>query len=417
MRKAAGQHQKSKAAGIHQGQFSAVLCGREASEGKASAGSLAEDSSFRPLFSRQLQKGFCAFSLALGILVSAAAAGGNSGLSGQLAVSAQSTIGEAAADDFFANFSLTAQAAYVEVNRSQHNGPGTTGGTVDLKTNNAALPPAFGGGEVRVLRDMGGAARGRESQQLSMLIRSADGKVIVVDGGVAADSAHLLESIKSLGGYVDAWLITHPQGDHVGALADILQNHMGEIDIRNVYYNFFDFDWYKEVDEGESGIVWVLMEGLEKLPEDRVHGDMRRGSSVTLSDQLSFRVLNDPQQISGAYTVNDSGLMYDITLAGKHLIILGDMGPDGGDRLLQAGVFDGLTADYVQMSHHGQHGVTQQVYDRLKPKACIWPAPAWLYDAQPGNPSGFDTYQTRAWIDELGVKENYGVKNGDVLLK
>lgn len=313
---------------------------------------------------------------------------------------------------------LTAWAqSYAEVNRERYEGPGATGGTVDLKTDNSEKEPAFGGGELHVLRDLGGLAAGQEHQQLSMVIKSADGKVLVVDGGLAEDSTHLLDTIRSMGGYVDAWLITHPQADHVGALIDILQHHAGEIDIRNLYFKFLPFDWYQEVAEEDSGTVWSLQEELKKLPQDRVHGEMKRGDSVQLSDQLSFRVLNDPQQISDSYAVNNSSLMYDVNLAGKHVIVLGDMGPEAGDKLLAEGVLDGITADFVQMSHHGQHGVTEAFYQALKPKACIWPTPAWLYDAQENNPNAFTTYQTRRWIDALGVTENYGTKNGDVLLK
>ena len=302
------------------------------------------------------------------------------------------------------------------VGRSQYTGPGATGGTVELRTDNKQAQPAFSGGTVHVLRDEAGLQNGAERQMLSMVIRSADGKVIVADGGYSNNSTQLLEQIKSMGGYVDAWLITHPQGDHAGALMDILKNHTNEIDIRNIYYNFFDYNWYKTVDEGESGVVWVLLDEFSKLPQDRVHGGMKRGDSVTLSDQLSFRVLNDPLQTESAYAVNDSGLMYDITLSGKHIIVLGDMGPDAGDTFLKEGVFDGIQADYVQMSHHGQHGVSQAVYQALKPKACIWPTPAWLYDAQPNNAGGFTTYKTRAWIDALGVTENYGTRDGNVTI-
>ena len=51
------------------------------------------------------------------------------------------------------------------------------------------------------------------------------------------------------------------------------------------------------------------------------------------------------------------------------------------------------------------------------PKACIWPAPSWLYDCQKGNINGFLTYETKSWIEDLGIKENYCIKNGDVTIR
>ena len=50
------------------------------------------------------------------------------------------------------------------------------------KTNNFDEPPALNGGEIRFLEN-----KGSDQQQLSAVIRSSDGKVIVVDGGQEAD--------------------------------------------------------------------------------------------------------------------------------------------------------------------------------------------------------------------------------------
>lgn len=304
-----------------------------------------------------------------------------------------------------------AYAAMNGVNSSLYTGPGALGGTTEPRTTNTDRPPVFEGGEVRFLAD-----RTTDSQQLSALIKSADGKLIVVDGGVAADTGHLLENIKELGGVVDAWMITHPQADHAGGLLEILEQNTGEIEIKNIYYNFHDRDWYQKTDPAECGIMWRLEELFQKLPAERIHGEMKRGDTVQLSESLSFRVMNDPYLLEDAYSVNNSSLMYDVELAGKHIVFLGDIGPASGDALLKMGVFDGISADFVQMAHHGQHGASEAVYQKLAPKACIWPAPKWLYQALPNNTSGFNTYLTRSWVDNLGVEENYGTMTGDVRL-
>ena len=294
-------------------------------------------------------------------------------------------------------------------------GPGAIGTTASPKLDNFDQEPAFGGGEVRFLKDMSSSER--ESQQLSSVIRSADGKVIVVDGGVGEDCEHLLNVIKEMGGYVDAWLITHPQGDHVGALITILREHRDEIDIRNIYGHFLELEWYVEAEESDAGVVYVLDDLLKQMPKEKLHLDIGRGTEVVLSEQLSFRVLNDPMKLMDVYAINNSGLMYDVCLAGKHIIYLGDMGPEAGDIHMQNGVLDGVTADYVQMAHHGQNGVTKEFYEKLAPKACIWPTPSWLYSVQANDLNGFMTYMTRNWIDGLGIKENYCTKDGDVTLR
>ena len=314
-----------------------------------------------------------------------------------------------------AHASTATQSSYMALSPRLVTGPGALGSISSPRTDNRDIEQKFEGGEVRFLRASFNED-GTESQQLSSVIRSSDGKVIVVDGGVADDSEHLLGVIKEFGGYVDAWLITHPQGDHVGALIDILTNHQGEIDIRGIYGRLFDLSWYAEADSGESGVPWLLMEQLEKVPADRLHLDIKKGDQIVLSDKLSFRVMNDPLDVRDEYTVNNSSIMYDVCLEGKHIIYLGDMGPAAGDQHMQSGVLDGITADLVQMSHHGQNGVTREFYEKLAPKACVWPAPDWLYNARPEN-KGLVTWITKQWIEEMGINENYCTKDGDVIIK
>ena len=103
--------------------------------------------------------------------------------------------------------------------------------------------------------------------------------------------------------------------------------------------------------------------------------------------------------------------------SGKCTVSRFEVGDGTVNLLLSWGVFDGLTADLLQMSHHGQNGVTREVYERIAPKACIWPSPSWLYECQVGNREGFLTYETKAWIEEMGIKENYCIKDGDVTIR
>ena len=279
------------------------------------------------------------------------------------------------------------------------------------KTNNFDEEPVLGGGEIRFLEN-----RGNICQQLSAVIRSSDGRVIVVDGGQEADAEHLYSVLREYGGVVDAWLVTHPQTDHVGGLCAMLRDHRGDIDIRGIYYNFFDYEWYEAVDPEEAGMVAALFGQLASVDPERLHGDAGAGTEVILSDCLSFRVLNDPVKSEGSYAVNSSGLMYDITVNGKHLIILGDMGEEVGRRLISVIPLWDLTADYVQVSHHGQDGVGESFYRALRPQNCIWPTTSWIYDVENIN-TRMKTVLTKNWISRLNVQNNYVTIGDDVIIR
>ena len=114
--------------------------------------------------------------------------------------------------------------------------------------------------------------------------------------------------------------------------------------------------------------------------------------------------------------VNNSSTIFRMTLNGKSVLFLGDAGREAGSRLL-ARYQDTLHADYCQMAHHGQDGARADVYAAIRPSACIWCAPEWLWNNDRGN--GFDsdifeTVQTRAWMDALDVKKHYVMLNRDL---
>lgn len=88
-----------------------------------------------------------------------------------------------------------------------------------------------------------------------MVMQSKDGTLVVIDGGWDSDSAHLLDVIRSKGGHVSGWFITHPHSDHAGALIEILNNPDSQITIDNVYYKFTDQEWYDTHGSGRGDFV------------------------------------------------------------------------------------------------------------------------------------------------------------------
>jgi len=104
----------------------------------------------------------------------------------------------------------------------------------------------------------------------------------------------------------------------------------------------------------------------------------------------------------------------------KSILFTGDLGVEGGRKLLQRFNRTRLRADYVQMAHHGQNGVDLDFYRAVSPSACLWPTPMWLWENDSaknnarlrlsGNGKGSGPWQTltvRDWMPELNVSTNY----------
>ena len=89
----------------------------------------------------------------------------------------------------------------------------------------------------------------------------------------------------------------------------------------------------------------------------------------------------------------------------KSMIFLGDAYVYSSKELMEEP--EKLKADAVQMSHHGQNGVSEDVYKAIAPELCFFNTPEWLYNNDNGE--GYDSGKwqsiiVRGWLEELGTK-------------
>lgn len=255
------------------------------------------------------------------------------------------------------------------------------------------------------------------SQNMSFLIQTKSGSIIVVDGGLREDADHLTETIQAKGGRVAAWLITHPHSDHIGALTEILNRNPIPIQIDNIYYSFIEKDTYQRGENmGRMGDLDNLLAAFNNVAPEKLHTPLAKGQTIQVDDafitvmNLPFRSLNN--------TFNNSSVAYRVDVNGKRILFLGDMGWEAGQNLLEKSNPADLKADIVQMSHHGQDGVEEGVYRVINPEICLWPTPQWLWDNEiNGQPGPWKTLTVRKWMDDLGVQKHFSIKDGDQVLR
>ncbi len=269
----------------------------------------------------------------------------------------------------------------------------------------------FAGGELRLL------ANQSASQMLSSVIRTKDGHVIVVDGGTPADADHLVETVQSMGGRVDAWLVTHLHNDHIGALTAILNMDQPPLEIENIYYSIADLSWYYEKDPTRADTAAVFIKALESVPEEKKHGDIRKGTEIAVGD-ATVTVMNR-RYLFDHDSGNNASVAYTVCLNGVYIVYTGDMGQEAAARLIQDWDTRELKCDIIQMAHHGQGGADQDFYRIMRPKICLWPTPQWLWDNDNGGGPGSGSWltaTTRKWMEDLGVTRHYCIKDGDQIL-
>ncbi|MGL5433923.1 MAG: ComEC/Rec2 family competence protein [Lachnospiraceae bacterium] len=283
-------------------------------------------------------------------------------------------------------------------------GPTTLSSIVTEAEKGTQSEPILGGASITMLNSQ------TNSQILSVIIETSQGSLIVVDGGLGEDGDYLLSQIQARGGHVSAWFLTHPHGDHVGALYKILQDGAQGIQIDGIYYSMAEADWYRIHDPEEQTMAISLLGTFAGLPQDVLH-QVSRNQFIEVDDVI-IQVMNDRYELSEDKG-NNAGIVYKMLINNKKVLFLGDLADAGGRKLLADCGAEQLQADIVQMAHHGQNGVSEEVYRAINPSICLWPTPSWMWDH---DGSKWTILETKSWMSKLGDLKHYVMKDGDQVI-
>lgn len=250
------------------------------------------------------------------------------------------------------------------------------------------------------------------TQMMSYVIQTRGGKVVVIDGGMAGDAAYLADFIKGLGNSVEAWFISHAHNDHFDALREILKMP-GEMSIKAIYGSMPDEAWISRVgSDSEKESFRLFNQALADAGRTVI--ELSLGQVLEI-DGVRFEVLGVKNPEIAHNAINNSSVVLRISDTAKSVLFLGDLGVEGGDKLLKGPFAGRVHADYVQMAHHGQNGVNEAFYQRVNAMYCLWPTPKWLWENDNGGGRGsgpWRTLEVRAWMEKLPVKTHFVMWKG-----
>lgn len=238
----------------------------------------------------------------------------------------------------------------------------------------------------------------------SYVFRTDKGKVIVMDGGTKDETLFLKGFIAALGNEVEAWIVSHPHDDHVGALTAILENPQG-MKIHKIYHSRFSTDLLNaEADAAKSTMEFYNALDTSHI---KVINLTKPGLTVKI-DGLNFKILSVTNEELRINPYNNSSMIVRVWDKRKSIVFLGDAGVECGNKVLNSPYRKDLDCDYLQVAHHGQQGCSEQFYKTIHFKACLWSTPSWVWNNDQGkgtNTGNLKTFETRRWMDEIGIKE------------
>lgn len=240
------------------------------------------------------------------------------------------------------------------------------------------------------------------TQMMGYIIESDDGKIIAVDGGAPEQGNELYRVLKMLGGHVDMWFLTHAHSDHYGAMMEVFEEHK-DITVDGLWRNRPSDDWISD-NKGEHD-EFMCWNDYEKKLTFPLH-ELAENESFTVGN-IKIDVLGVAHPELVVNPLNNQSAVLKFCDESFSLLILGDLGEEGGEILLKNHPAE-IKCDAVQMAHHGQQGVRREVYEQISPKYAFWPTPRWLWDntkylgGMPGE-GHFKTPEVIEWMKAIGA--------------
>jgi len=240
------------------------------------------------------------------------------------------------------------------------------------------------------------------NQGICYTLTNNHNKLIVIDGGFEANADKLRNIIKANGNHIDAWILTHPHPDHIGAFRKIYSNLQG-IKISAIYDNGLDLEFYRQ-NPNTGDDVQLYDNYINEIKGDwRVH-HLKRNELLKI-DGLKIKVFNTYDQYSKYLShdiCNDSSLMLKVTTHKNSILFCGDCHSESTAKLLIKKYGKRLRANYVQMGHHGNNTLPNNFYSLVHPKVALFDAPQWLVDGK-----DYDTKKNMEFMKSIGAEVYY----------
>lgn len=227
----------------------------------------------------------------------------------------------------------------------------------------------------------------------SILIKTPDGKYMLIDGGKDScgdDVVSFLENLSVM--TIDALVATHPDADHVGGLDEVIY----AFNVLSIYHPGYE----KETDAYINFITAVNSEGCPIYTDDEVDP----GDYINISNTTTFQILHIDKY---APTSNDASIVIKMVYHNVSFMFPGDIASNIENELINS-PFD-LDSDILKVAHHGSKYSTCDAFlDATTPAVGIISVGT--------NPYGHPTEETLTRLINHGVEIYRTDYNGTITI-
>lgn len=235
---------------------------------------------------------------------------------------------------------------------------------------------------------------------MGYIIRSANGKIMVIDGGHTSEGSVIVELLRRLTEKdvpeVEAWFMTHLHNDHIDAFLHIGEQMSDSVKVKCFYHNIpsekycarwgeqSHFDRLYTLRKNSFCKFKRLATG-DKISFDGVDVEVVYAFDRELEEYLNERITASEVSINkpNGDAINNSDTLYKVTADGHSALFIGDFMHFGEDFLYERHpeIIPKLKADMIQVGHHGANFLSQKFYHHVNARVALWSTThdAWLF--------------------------------------
>ncbi len=230
---------------------------------------------------------------------------------------------------------------------------------------------------------------------MGYIFRLSDGRFLMIDGGDENTNAttqadinyNVLREYQPEGEIeIAAWIFTHAHNDHINAFTAFITKYSDQINIGELVYHFpSDAD----TATSKAAMATALQEGgfidnfrkavatyLPKVNISTAYSGNRYYYADAEVEMLITPTDLFPNTCATTKDFNTSSLVFKVKIAGQEILFFGDSSDYALNTIL-AVYGTALSADIVQMVHHGITYGRGEMYEMIGASVALWPAGQW----------------------------------------
>ena len=250
-----------------------------------------------------------------------------------------------------------------------------------------------------------------------ILIKQADGTVMVIDGGAMIQATPA--AVKGLWNFlheitdtpteeeiaISCWFVSHPHEDHYALMSELIEAYHSKLDLQRVMFNFpntTDFG----LDSSAAKIRTEVSEYFPNVAFLKCHtGQSIQLGSIVLDVMMTHEDMVTAQTGKTRITEeNSTTTLIRVTLpSGQRFMVMGDFTEEQQDTVLKNWAANAFKCEIVQVSHHGFNSLPK-LYKAIGAEIALWPQHRYENFS---NWHLIITVEVNKQLTESGMKKSY----------